>query len=150
MRRRYGYHPDPLSKRLEKTAIRILIALTVILVLFQIKTITDPVDFYLRLAGDIDAPAYKYNQYAEQNRKISLYLNCEPTGPVVVKQNDRILGLINDGLNVDVESGPVTLDASGIPYPLTVNIVYNEKNYQVLLNQEEKSFTVALKPKDSV
>ncbi|MGI5901030.1 MAG: hypothetical protein ACOX7U_00975 [Desulfitobacteriia bacterium] len=134
--------------RIEKKVLRIIVVGFILLSLFQLKSLTDPVDFYLKVAGDFDTPAFKYSDYEE--RKIDLYFQSQPEGPVLVKQNDRILGVIGPGLEVEVEPGIVFLDATAVDYPLVVDIFYNEKSQRIKLHGEEKSFEVRIKSKDSL
>jgi len=144
MRRKYSRYRSSMLEKIERTVIRLVIACTVLLALFQLRLITDPVDFYLKIAGDIDTPAFKYSQYVE-DKKITLYFSTNPVSPVLVKQNGQTLGVIGQGLEIKVEQGQVELDASEINYPVTVDIIYNEKMQSLNLHGDVKSFTVKLK-----
>jgi hypothetical protein len=147
---------SPLTGRLERNLIRGIVICTVILVVFQIFTFTDPVDFYLKIAGDIDSPAFKYDEYVEQDvltgeqgKKVSLNFQVEPDSAVVVKQNDKTIGILSNNTNLDVQPGTVYLDATHIPYPVTVNITLNDKKHRLQLNGDIKSFNIELKTKES-
>ncbi|NLM22022.1 MAG: hypothetical protein GX207_09820 [Peptococcaceae bacterium] len=140
----FGYRSS-LLKKIEKVIIRVAIACTVLLALFQLRFITDPVEFYLKIAGDIDTPAFKYSQYVAEDKTVTLYFNTNPDSPVLVKQNGEILGVIGQGLEIKVKQGTVDLDASGIPYPVTVDIIYNEKKHSLNLHGNIKSFTLEVK-----
>lgn len=142
---------------LEKTLLRAMVFCAVLLAVFQLRSVTDPVDFYLKVAGDFDSPAFKYEQYTDNNqtspaqnsRKISLYFQAEPESSVIVKQNGKTLGIIGTGVTIEVEPGTVSLDATNLGVPVTVQIVLNEKIHLVELNNEIKSFEIQLKANSS-
>ena len=150
MRQKYSTRRVSFIGRIEKSVIRIMMICAVLLSLFQLKSITDPVEFYFKIAGEIDSPAFKYSQYGEQNKKISLYFSADPEGQVLVKQNDQTIGIIGKGINIEVDSGTVYLDASAVAYPVTVNIIYNGKSYPLELNGNIKSFDIQIKSSGSL
>lgn len=145
----------PFIKGLEKMLLRVMVLSVVLLSVFQLRTITDPVDFYLKVVGDFDTPAFKYEQYVSEdqaggnNSLISLDFRTEPESPVVVKQNDKVLGVVGSGITLEVEPGTVLVDASHLSYPVTVQIILNEKNHFLELNSEAKSFDIQLKKNSS-
>lgn len=150
--RRWTSRRSSLTGRLEKNLIRGMVICTVILVVFQIFTFTDPVEFYLKIAGDIDSPAFKYDEYVDQNvlkdeqgKTISLNFQVEPESAVVVKQNDKTIGVLSNDINLDVQAGTVYLDATHIPYPVAVDITINNKKHRLQLNGDIKSFNIELK-----
>jgi hypothetical protein len=151
MRRKHSvYRSSFLLNRIEKTIIRAIIACAVLLTLSQLTSLTNPVDFYLKIAGDIDTPAFKYSQYADDTNKISLYFSTRPESPVLVKQNGETLGVIGKGKEIKVKRGAVDLDASDIAYPVTVDIIYNEKKYSIDLHGDIKSFQIEWKENGSL
>jgi len=150
MRQKYRATRESFLSKTEKTIIRAIIICLVLLTVFQLKSVTDPVEFYLKIAGDIDSPAFKYDQYVQQSNKISVYFSSEPEAPVLVKQNEQILGTIGEGAEIKVESGTVCLDASNVPYPVVVNIICNGKNYSLRLESDKRSFTIELKTNESL
>ncbi|NLI91733.1 MAG: hypothetical protein GX434_05850 [Peptococcaceae bacterium] len=122
----------------------------VVLALFQISTVTDPVSFYLKIAGEIDSPAFKYDQYIntadEQGKKtITLYFTVNPESSVIVKQNENVVGIIKNETKMNVEPGTVQLDARHIHQPVTVDIIVNDKKHSIQLNGNIKSFDVQLR-----
>jgi hypothetical protein len=103
-----------------------MIFCAILLTVFQLSSITDPVDFYLRMVGDIDSPAFKYSEYADDNR-MSLYFRVSPESEILVKQNDKTIGIIHNELRLDVRSGTVTLDGTSAGQPVIVEIVLAER-----------------------
>ncbi|QHA00867.1 hypothetical protein [Dehalobacter restrictus] len=144
--RRFSFPRQKVSRfqGFEKTAIRIVAVCTVLLGLYQLKAFTDPVEFYLKFSGEIDAPAFKYSENANSG-SISLSFEITPDSVVMVRQNDQDIGTIENGKSITVEPGTVVLDATGIPYPVTVNVILNSKTYSIELNGDVKSFDVKLK-----
>lgn len=141
-----------LINRLEKLLLRFMVLGVVLLTVFQLRLVTNPVDFYLKVMGDFDSPAFKYEQYIEDNQTqgkdnglIGLYFQVTPESSVLVKQNEKVIGIIGKGISIEVEPGTVVLDATNIDYPVIVDIVLNEKSHQIELNQESKSFNIQLK-----
>lgn len=132
-----------------KALIRVMALGAVLLAVFQFGTITDPVDFYLKIAGDIDYPAFQY-EYLDgsetaagvSNETIRLQLKAEPSAPVKILQNDKTLGLIGNGITLEVRQGKVTLDASMLSYPVKVEVILNEKSYYIYLKSDIKSFEI--------
>lgn len=134
-------------ERLESTLLRVMILGTILLAVFQFNTITDPVDFYLKIASDLDSPAFKYDEYLaeDNNRKdklISLDFQAEPVSSVLVKQNNEVIGEIGNGVKLQVEPGTVTLDATQVRHPVTVYVILNQKSHMIELNQDAKSFNI--------
>lgn len=156
-RRRYPNRRSFLINGLEKTLLRAMILCAVLLAVFQLKSVTDPVDFYLKVAGDIDTPAFKYEQYVDDqqitsgrnSRTISLYFQAEPESSVMVKQNEKTLGIIGKGVTLEVQAGTVYLDATHLVYPVSVQIILNEKSHQLELNSDMKSFDIQFKANSS-
>jgi len=137
---------------LERKLIRVMVICTVLLSIFQITTVTDPVDFYLKIAGDIDSPAFKYDQYVndnpsigQQEKTIRLCFSVHPESAVFVLQNEKNIGTIEKDTELDVAPGTVVLDARHIPYPVVVDVVLNEKKHQIELNGDMKSFEITFK-----
>jgi len=152
LRKNSKYRPqNTWLNRAEKILIRAMVLGAVLLTLFQFRAIVDPVDFYLKIAGDIDSPAFRYEDYVNSefqgsavNKHFTLDFQAKPQSPVLVKQNDQILGIIGNGLSLEVEPGTVYLDATNINYPVTVYIKFNGETYQIELNGDEKSFQIFL------
>lgn len=146
-----------LMNGLERTLLRAMVFCAVLLAVFQLRSVTDPVDFYLKVAGDFDTPAFKYEQYADDqqistsrnSKTISLYFQTEPESSVMVKQNEKTLGIIGKGVTLEVEPGTVYLDATHLVYPVTVQIVLNEKSHHLELNSDMKSFDIQFKANSS-
>ncbi len=144
-----------MMNRMESSLIRVMVLCTVLLVVFQMTTITDPIDFYLKVAGEIDSPAFKYDEYADQkningqSQNVSLYFLVDPDSLVVVKQNDKEIGMIKNETQLNVSPGTVYLDATDIPYPVVVEIVLNEKRYRVELDGDIKSFDLQLRERST-
>jgi hypothetical protein len=141
----------------KKTLLRVMALCAVLLAVFQYRVIIDPVDFYLKVAGDLDSPAFKYEQYLDEKQiksgqntgTISLYFNAEPESAVMVKQNEEVIGVIGAGTSIEVEPGTIYLDATHLTHPVTVQIILNEKNYQIELNNDIKRFDIQIKSKSS-
>jgi hypothetical protein len=147
----------PVFKNFPRMLLRVMVLCTAILAVFQLRVITDPVDFYLKVAGDFDSPAFQYEQYLDENQTkvgqnsgiISLYFYAKPEGAVMVKQNEEVIGVIGAGTKIEVKPGTIYLDARQLAYPITVNIVLNEKSYQIDLNKDVKCFDIQFKSKSS-
>lgn len=138
----------------ERTIIRAMIFCTLLLAVFQLKSVKDPVDFYLAVAGDIDYPAFKYDYYenngaAKSNEKITLSFKVTPISEIKVKQNNIIIGTIGSNTSLEVEPGMVSLDATQIPYPVSVDIILNEKKYTIKLDGDIQSFNIEIKSSQS-
>lgn len=129
-------------QRFERKLIRIMVVLTVLLGLFQFKTFTDPVTFYLKLSGELDTPAFKYD---DQTGTIMLTFQVSPEADIVLRQNNEDIGIIKDNKTALVQPGTVFLDATGVSYPVTVDIVLNSQHYPIQLDGDVKSFEVKLK-----
>jgi hypothetical protein len=150
LRKKSKYTQNTWLNRAEKTLLRAMVLGAVLLTLFQFRTIVDPVDFYLKIAGDIDFPAFKYEEYVNPEQESSAVINkcfvldfqAKPESPVLVRQNDKVLGIIGNGLSLEVEPGTVYLDATSVDYPVTVFIKFNGEVYQIELNKDEKSFQI--------
>lgn len=142
-----------IAGRFENLLIKGMIICTVFLALFQMQSITNPVDFYLKIAGDIDTPAFNYDEYANegtmdtgQNAKvIKIYFQAEPVSSVLVVQNGKTLGEVGSGISLYVQPGTVDLDATHLAYPVKVRMILNQKNYEVELNGNKKSIYIQLK-----
>ncbi len=142
-------------QRLEGRIIRIMVLSVVLLALFQMKSVMDPVDFYLKFSGDIDAPAFKYQYYIDEafkednknNELVRLIFMTTPeNSPVKVWQNDKLVGTISkDRESFELQPGSVSLDATEISYPVTVEIILNQTRYNLDLDGDSKSFDVQLK-----
>ena len=142
-------------QRVESRIVRIIVLGVVLLAIFQIKSVTNPVDFYLRFGGDIDSPAFKYQYYIDEEFKegsksiapVGLtFITIPENSPVKVWQQDKLLGVVSkDMKNLEVEPGSVSLDATDISYPVTVEIILNQNRYRLDLDRDIKSFDVQLK-----
>lgn len=142
-------------QRLEARVIRIMVLGVVLLAVFQMKAIMNPVDFYLKFSGDIDAPAFKYQYYIDEAFKednmrtesVKLtFVTIPENSPVKVWQNDKLVGIINrETKSFEIQPGSVSLDATEIAYPVTVEIVLNQTRYHLDLDGDSKSFDVHLK-----
>ncbi len=142
-------------QRLEGRIIRIMVLSVVLLAVFQMKSVMNPVDFYLKFSGDIDAPAFKYQYYIdeafkEDNKSIEsiklTFVTIPENSPVKVWQNNKLVGIINqDAVNFEIQPGSVYLDATEIAYPVTVEIILNQTRYHLDLDGDSKSFDVQLK-----
>lgn len=142
-------------QRLEGRIIRVMVLGVVLLAVFQMKSVMDPVDFYLKFSGDIDAPAFKYQYYIdeafkEENKSIEsvklIFVTIPENSPVKVWQNDKLVGIINkDTESFQIQPGSVSLDATEISYPVTVEIILNQTRYHLDLNGDSKNFDVHLK-----
>ncbi|KUO66369.1 MAG: hypothetical protein APF84_18265 [Gracilibacter sp. BRH_c7a] len=142
-------------QRLEGRIIRIMVLGVVLLAVFQMKSVMNPVDFYLKFSGDIDAPAFKYQYYIDEGFKedskiiesVKLtFITIPENSPVKVWQDDELVGIINkDTEGFDIQPGSVSLDATDIPYPVTVEIILNQTRYHLELDGDRKSFDVHLK-----
>ena len=145
-----------LLQRFEGRIIRIMVLTFVLLAVFQTTTITDPVDFYLRFSGDIDAPAFKYNYYLDEesrhvsadNETVRLYFETDPNNsPVKIWQQEQLIGIINnDTKSFQIQPGTVSLDGTEILYPVTVEIILDQNRYRIDLNGDIKSFNLQLQP----
>ena len=162
MMRRFNPRRPALQKgsflqRLEGKIIRIMILSFVLLAVFQTTTITDPVDFYLRFSSDIDAPAFKYNYYIDEESSrqantdtetILLNFETDPEySPVKIWQHQELVGILSRDINsFQIKPGTVSLDATEISYPVTVEIVLDQNRYRLDLHGDIKSFNLSLQP----
>lgn len=135
-------------QRFERKLIRIMVILTVLLGLFQFRTFADPVAFYLKLSGELDTPAFKYDE--NQASTIMLTFRISPQAEVVLRQNDTNLGSIADNKSVQVQPGTVYLDATAVPYPVTIDIIHNRQHYSMQLEGDVKSFEVKLNSAEAI
>lgn len=138
-------------RKFESRIIRLMVLAALLLAVFQLRVITDPVDFYLRIAGDIESPAFKYENYfdpaSQDVQTIELTFETYPAdAPVQIWQEETLVGVIDDKLNkFRVKPGQVTLNASEISYPVAVEIVLHRNRYRLELNSNSKTFNVELK-----
>lgn len=142
-------------QRFESKVIRMIVIGVVLLTVFQMKSIINPVDFYLRFSGDIDAPAFKYHYYSNENtipannniQTVKLILLTMPeNSPVKVWQQDQLLGIISkENQDFEIMPGPVSLDATEISYPVTIEIILNQRRYRLDLDGDIKSFELNIK-----
>lgn len=142
---------NSLWRKIERRIIRLMVLAALVLAVFQLRVITDPVDFYLKVTGDIETPAFKYENYfdpANQDvQTIELKFETYPAdAPVQIWQEQTLLGVISDKVNkYRVKPGKVTLNAEEIPYPVTVEIVLHKNRYRLELNGDCKTFDVLRK-----
>ncbi|UWG99035.1 hypothetical protein LPY66_09690 [Dehalobacter sp. DCM] len=124
-----------------------MVVLTVLLGLFQLKAFTDPVAFYMKLSGELDTPAFKYN---DQSDTIKLLFRITPEADILLRQNDTDICVITDNKSANVLPGTVFLDATQVDYPVTVEIILNNKSYSIQMDSDIKSFEVNIKAADDV
>jgi hypothetical protein len=146
-KRRTGGKRFSLASGMEKTLIRVMAFSVVVLALFQATTMTNPVNFYLKFAGDIDTPAFQYSQYAtdakaQGQKPITLYFSVSPESSVLVKQNENVLGVIQDEAQIDVLPGTIQLDARHIHQPVTVDVIVNNQKQSIRLNGDTKNVNI--------
>ncbi|RNC28047.1 MAG: hypothetical protein AWM53_01977 [Candidatus Dichloromethanomonas elyunquensis] len=149
-RRHYSSIPGkrlPVLDGFEKTLIRVMMLSVVALSLFQIISSTNPVSFYLKMAGEIDTPAFydiqDINTSGDQDKKtVTVSFTVNPESSVLVKENENVLGIIKKELKLHIVPGTVQLDARHIHQPVTVEMVVNEKKYSFSLNGDVKTFNV--------
>ncbi|NMA69377.1 MAG: hypothetical protein GX958_08165 [Desulfitobacterium sp.] len=130
---------NPLE-RIENFLIRTVVLATVFLVLAQMGMglAKDPVNFYLSVAQNIEAPSLDSTPVSvtvtpkliRENppQTYQLVLQGIPAAPVQVVQNDKVLGTLAQGqLEVAVEEGDLYLDGSYVNGLVQVNIIATSK-----------------------
>lgn len=121
-------------QRSERLIIRVLIFCSVALVLGQFARAGDPVEFYLALSEQVEAPALELESDsqltpassapAEQEQIWNLTLQATPAASVLVVQNGRVCADLAEGVvSIKAAAGTVYLDGRGVSESVRVQIV---------------------------
>lgn len=147
--------PAGIFYALQKGLIRLMVIMAVCLAVYQLKAATNPVDFYLQVAGSIEEPAMSFSrdlsrlqetqpqaESAEPLSAVDMLFSVTPYAPVKVLQEDKLLGVIDFQTTIPVKPGTLVLDARGISYPVSVRLDVEDKNYSIELNNEVKKISI--------
>lgn len=112
-------------QRGERWLIRGLVLASALLVLFQLGSAQDPVQFYLAMAQKVESPALPIGTESDGNQ-YSLTLKVTPSSaPVKLIQNDQIIAALNreETTEVKVTDGELIFDGRGIGQTVKVQIL---------------------------
>jgi len=124
-------------QRSERAIIRLLILTSVILVLGQFALAGDPVEFYLALSEEVEAPALDFESTVTPTSSVpsdsqadwELTLQASPAAAVLVVENGRIIADLSAGVvRVGVEPGTIYLDGRGVSQPVSIQVQIANKN----------------------
>ena len=136
------YSRSPLN-RIEKTLIRLMTIAAVVLAIFQINSAGDPLDFYLKVAGNVEMPALAFSEDLQNTGTVEINLIVSPNSPIKIWQNDKVLEVITkENTEIWVDKGTIFFDARNINYPIRVMVYYNEIREEIFLNNDVKSVKV--------
>lgn len=137
------YSEGRLLSRMERSIIRVMVILAVLLGVFQLKAAKDPLDFYFQVTGYVEAPALKFDSElnsVKENEYFEVSFDVVPYAPVKVWQDDELLGVIAQNQNkFKLHPGTVILDAREIVYPVYVEFYTRGKKQHLTLNKNIKS-----------
>lgn len=126
----------------ERRIIRVMVLASVILVLMQLSSMRDPLEFYMAMAEKVEAPPLDLpplsnSTLAEQVNVWNMTLKAVPAAPVRVIQNGKVIATLAKGeQQLTVRSGQIQLDGVGISQRVQVQVL--KKDSQLLeprLNQ---------------
>ncbi len=113
-----------LMQRGERRLIRVMVLASVILVLMQLSTLRDPLDFYMEIAAKVEEPPLELPALAEKRDTWQLTLKATPAAAVRVLQNGKVIAtLVNGEQQITVEPGQIQLDGRGLPQIIQVQVI---------------------------
>ena len=129
-------------QRAEGKIIRVMVLASVILVLMQLGSLKDPLEFYMSVAAKVEAPPLELPALAQSNQTWQLTLKATPAAPIRVLQNGKVLGTLNNGeQTMTVETGQIQLDGRGLSQIIQVQVINKDtqlvepRNHQILVIQ---------------
>jgi len=137
-------------QRAEGKIIRVMVLASVILVVMQLGSLKDPVDFYKAIAAKVEAPPLELPALAVTHQTWQLTLKATPAAPIRVLQNGKVLGTLTNGeQQMTVESGQIQLDGRGLSQIIQVQVVNKDtqlaeprKNQIVVIQGNSLNLTV--------
>lgn len=133
-------------QRGERRIIRIMVLASVLLVLMQLATTRDPVQFYIAMAERVESPALDLPPLtqpalAESLNSWNVTLIAIPAAPVRVLQNGTVIATLGQGKQqITVQSGQFQLDGIGISQLVQVQVL--KKDPQLLEPRQNQVFVV--------
>lgn len=131
-------------QRGERRIIRVMVIASVLLVLMQLGTMRDPVEFYVAMATKVENQSLDLPPLAEQTLADSLNtwnvtLKAIPAAPVRIVQNGTVIATLANGeQQITVQSGNFQLDAVGISQSIQVQVL--KKDPRLLEPRENQIF----------
>lgn len=131
-------------QRGERRIIRVMVLASVLLLLMQLSAARDPLDFYMKIAAEVEAPPIELPTLAkpelEQSVKTwQVTLRATPAAPIRVVQNGTVIATLAKGeQQVAVKSGQIQLDGIGIAQTVKVEVI--NKDAQLLEPRQNQTF----------
>jgi len=128
----------------ERRIIRVLVLASVILLLMQLSAVRDPLDFYMTVAAEVEAPAMELPALAkpelgESVKTWQITLKATPAAPIRVVQNGTVIATLTKGeQQIGVKSGQIQLDGIGIAQSVKVQVI--RKDPQLLEPRQNQTF----------
>jgi len=128
----------------ERRIIRVMVLASVLLLLMQLSAARDPLDFYMKVASEVEAPPLELPALAkpelEQSvRTWQVTLKATPAAPVRVVQNGTVIANLAKGeQKVAVKTGQIQLDGIGIAQTVKVQVI--DKDVQLLEPRQNQMF----------
>lgn len=137
-------------QRAEGKIIRVMVLASVILVLMQLGSLKDPLEFYMSVAAKVEAPPLELPALAQSNQTWQLTLKATPAAPIRVLQNGKVLGTLNNGeQTITVETGQIQLDGRGLSQIIQVQVINKDSqlveprnNYTLVIQGNVQNLTV--------
>jgi len=137
-------------QRAEGKIIRVMVLASVILVLMQLGSLKDPLEFYMSVAAKVEAPPLELPALAQSNQTWQLTLKATPAAPIRVLQNGKVLGTLNNGeQTMTVETGQIQLDGRGLSQIIQVQVINKDtqlveprNNYTLVIQGNVQNLTV--------
>jgi len=125
----------------EKQVIRLLVLASIVVIVGQLSSARDPVQFYLAVAQKVEVPplelaageatASAAGPTGASSQTFMLALKAQPAAPVRVLQQGRQIGTLARGeLVLRAQAGRIELDAQGIRDPVKITVSQKDKALQ--------------------
>lgn len=133
-------------QRGERRIIRVMVLASILLVLIQLGTTRDPVQFYIAMAERVESPALDLPPItkpalAESINIWNVTLKAIPAAPVRVLQNGTVIANLAKGeQQIVVQSGQFQLDGIGISQRIQVQVL--KKDPQLIEPRQNQIFVL--------
>lgn len=127
----------------ERRIIRVMVLASVLLLLMQLSAVRDPLDFYMTVAAEVEAPAMELPALANPElgsvKTWQVTLKATPAAPIRVVQNGTVIATLTKGeQQISVQSGQIQLEGIGIAQTVKVQVI--RKDAQLLEPRQNQIF----------
>lgn len=134
-------------QRGERRIIRVMVLASILLVVMQLGTTRDPVQFYIAMAEKVESPALDLPPLTKPTlgesslNNWNVTLKAIPAAPVRVVQNGTVIATLANGeQQITVQSGQFQLDGVGISQSIQVQVL--KKDSQLIEPRQDQIFVL--------